>query len=502
MKYESIIEAIKHYAGTQPDALAVCEMNKSVTYAQYWDGIAKTAAALADAGLQKGDHVLLRNFQNIDYLTAFSALQYMGALPIPIEKSINEERMAEIAEKARASVVISNSPVPGLSFISLSGLAEKKDEFPPMKLPMPRSDERSMMLYTTGTTGASKGIIMHHLGDVSISENIIQGTEMKKGNVEIIPMPLNHSFALRRYQSDMVNGGTACLMNGIAFIGVLWKMIAKYGATSMAIAPAALSVIFKLSDDKIAEYDGQFDYIQVGSAPLPEADKQRLLRLLPHTRLYNFYGSTEAGCACILNFNSGDDRSGCIGRPTVNSKIRFTDENGREMPHTDKEHPGLLSWGGPIVMECYYKDPAETARTLQNGYIRTNDMAWLDEEGRCILIGRADDIINSGGNKIAPSEIEKIADSFPGVCGRVCSSVKDSLLGEAPVLVVVPKKDGYDKAGLLRFLSERIEGYKLPRALVEAESLPRTFNGKILRRQVKETLAEKGVKPGDGIGAE
>ncbi|PWM36076.1 MAG: long-chain fatty acid--CoA ligase [Clostridiales bacterium] len=502
MKYESIIEAIKHYAGTQPDALAVCEMNKSVTYAQYWDGIAKTAAALVDAGLQKGDHVLLRNFQNIDYLTAFSALQYMGALPIPIEKSINEERMAEIAEKARASVVISNSPVPGLSFISLSGLAEKKDEFPPMKLPMPRSDERSMMLYTTGTTGASKGIIMHHLGDVSISENIIQGTEMKKGNVEIIPMPLNHSFALRRYQSDMVNGGTACLMNGIAFIGVLWKMIAKYGATSMAIAPAALSVIFKLSDDKIAEYDGQFDYIQVGSAPLPEADKQRLLRLLPHTRLYNFYGSTEAGCACILNFNSGDDRSGCIGRPTVNSKIRFTDENGREMPHTDKEHPGLLSWGGPIVMECYYKDPAETARTLQNGYIRTNDMAWLDEEGRCILIGRADDIINSGGNKIAPSEIEKIADSFPGVCESVCSSVKDSLLGEAPVLVVVPKKDGYDKAGLLRFLSERIEGYKLPRALVEAESLPRTFNGKILRRQAKETLAEKGVKPGDGIGAE
>ena len=129
-------------------------------------------------------------------------------------------------------------------------------------------------------------------------------------------------------------------------------------------------------------------------------------------------------------------------------------------------------------------------------------MAWLDEEGRCILIGRADDIINSGGNKIAPSEIEKIADSFPGVCESVCSSVKDSLLGEVPVLVVVPKKDGYDKAGLLRFLSERIEGYKLPRALVEAESLPRTFNGKILRRQVKETLAEKGVKPGDGIGAE
>ena len=116
-------------------------------------------------------------------------------------------------------------------------------------------------------------------------------------------MPLNHSFGIRRYQSDMVNGGTVCLLNGMAMIGNLWKMLERYHASSMAISPATLGMIFHLSDEQIAEYAGQIEYIQIGSAPLPETDKEKLLRCLPNTRLYNFYGSSEAGCSCILEFS-------------------------------------------------------------------------------------------------------------------------------------------------------------------------------------------------------
>lgn len=155
-------------------------------------------------------------------------------------------------------------------------------------------------------------------------------------------MPLNHSFGIRRYQSDMISGGTVCLMNGMAMIGNLWKMLEQYHATSMAISPATLGMIFHLSDDRIAGYADQIDYIQVGSAPLPETDKEKLLRYLPRTRLYNFYGSSEAGCSCILEF-SRQNKNGCIGYPTVNSLVRFIDEEGNIIENGSEKQPALLA---------------------------------------------------------------------------------------------------------------------------------------------------------------
>jgi len=135
-------------------------------------------------------------------------------------------------------------------------------------------------------------------------------------------------------------------MDGMVFIGTLWKLIEKYGVTSMAISPASLGMIFHLSDDRIADYADQLDYIQIGSAPLAESDKEKLLKLLPHTRLYNFYGSSEAGCACILEFSGNGNKTGCIGRPTVNSVVRFSDDEGNVVTNGSPESPALLSWGG------------------------------------------------------------------------------------------------------------------------------------------------------------
>lgn len=348
-----------------------------------------------------------------------------------------------------------------------------------------------MLLFTTGTTGSSKGVVMLHRGEVGIAGNVIEGTSMKKGNVEIIPMPLNHSFGIRRYQSDMVNGGTVCLMDGMVFIGTLWKLVEKYGATSMAISPASLGMIFHLSDERIADYADQLDYIQIGSAPLAEADKEKLLRLLPDTRLYNFYGSSEAGCACILEFSGNGNKTGCIGRPTVNSIVRFTDDAGNVVENGSPEAPALLSWGGSIVMEGYYNDPDLTAETLVGGYVRTKDLAYLDEDGDCILVGRADDVINYGGSKISPAEIENLALGYEYIDDVAFTSISDPITGELPVILVI-QKDGYDEAEFEQFLKDRLESYKLPRKYIYVDNIPKTFKGSVLRKEVRK-LAEQNV---------
>lgn len=488
---DTILHYIQGYAQSQPDALAVCELRKSLTYAEYWSSIRKAATALQSMGISSGDHVMLRCTQNIDYLVVFSALQYMKALVVPIEKTTSAERAVEIGGRVDASCLITDKAVDGIDCIRLKDVTEcmKNSEKAEMKLP--GESDRSMLLFTTGTTGSSKGVVMTHRGDVGIAGNVIEGTAMKKGNVEIIPMPLNHSFGIRRYQSDMVNGGTVCLMDGMVFIGTLWKLIEKYGATSMAISPASLGMIFHLSDERIADYAGQLDYIQIGSAPLAESDKEKLLRLLPETRLYNFYGSSEAGCACILEFSGNGNKTGCIGRPTVNSVVRFTDDDGNVVENGSPESPALLSWGGSIVMEGYYNDPELTADTVVDGYVRTKDLAYLDEDGDCILVGRADDVINYGGSKISPAEIEDCALGYEYIDDVAYSSVTDPITGELPVILVV-KRDDYDEAGFESFLADRLESYKLPRKYIYVESIPKTFKGSVLRKEVRK-IAEQNM---------
>lgn len=488
---DTILHYIQKYAQTQPDTMAVCELRKSVTYKEYWSSIRKTAGVLMGMGIRKGDHVMLRCTQNIDYLTVFSALQYMQALVIPVEKSTSVERVLEIGGRVDSECLISDKEADGISSIKIKDIIARAKNADEADLELPGENDRSMLLFTTGTTGSSKGVVMLHRGDVGIAGNVIEGTSMKKGNVEIIPMPLNHSFGIRRYQSDMVNGGTVCLMDGMVFIGTLWKLVEKYGATSMAISPASLGMIFHLSDERIADYADQLDYIQIGSAPLAEADKEKLLRLLPDTRLYNFYGSSEAGCACILEFSGNGNKTGCIGRPTVNSIVRFTDDAGNVVENGSPEAPALLSWGGSIVMEGYYNDPDLTAETLVGGYVRTKDLAYLDEDGDCILVGRADDVINYGGSKISPAEIENLALGYEYIDDVAFTSISDPITGELPVILVI-QKDGYDEAEFERFLTDRLESYKLPRKYIYVDNIPKTFKGSVLRKEVRK-LAEQNA---------
>lgn len=488
---DTILHYIQKYAQTQPDTMAVCELRKSVTYKEYWSSIRKTAGVLMGMGIRKGDHVMLRCTQNIDYLTVFSALQYMQALVIPVEKSTSVERVLEIGGRVDSECLISDKEADGISSIKIKDIIARAKDADEADLELPGENDRSMLLFTTGTTGSSKGVVMLHRGDVGIAGNVIEGTSMKKGNVEIIPMPLNYSFGIRRYQSDMVNGGTVCLMDGMVFIGTLWKLVEKYGATSMAISPASLGMIFHLSDERIADYADQLDYIQIGSAPLAEADKEKLLRLLPDTRLYNFYGSSEAGCACILEFSGNGNKTGCIGRPTVNSIVRFTDDAGNVVENGSPEAPALLSWGGSIVMEGYYNDPDLTAETLVGGYVRTKDLAYLDEDGDCILVGRADDVINYGGSKISPAEIENLALGYEYIDDVAFTSISDPITGELPVILVI-QKDGYDEAEFERFLTDRLESYKLPRKYIYVDNIPKTFKGSVLRKEVRK-LAEQNA---------
>lgn len=480
-KLNSIVEAVAYYAKNQPEKFCIADGKRQLNYEEYFRNITGYAKHLKQLGVSQGDCVVVRNSQNIDFVVTGLAIQLLGGIFVPLEKNIVSNRIMEIYEMvdAKGYIAAKEDEVPGF-FEDIKKVSEYQDEVADFEsFTYPQAMDTAEILFTTGTTGVSKGIELTHGNNVAVAENVIDGVEMKKDNVEMIPVPLSHSHGLRRYYANMLNGSSVVLLDGVVFTAKVFSGIEKYGVTSMDLVPAALATIFQLSGDKIGDYKQQIEYIQLGSAPIPEKDKDTLRRLFPDARLYNFYGSTESGCSSILDFNKVRDDKNCIGRPTCHARFAFMDGEGKPIEAT-KENPGLLACAGEMNMVGYYKAEQLTKETIKDGYILSQDMSYMDENGMIYLLGRQGDVISSGGNKIAPGEIEDVTYEFAGVLECACVPTPHPILGQEPKLFVVMEKDvEYNEEAIHQHLKERLENYKVPKLIVQLDKLPRTYNGKI-----------------------
>ncbi len=481
----TILQSIRQFAIETPDKLAVIDPSMELTYSEYWAKICGAASYLKSIGVERNEYVILKNSQNVEYLVMCHGIQLSGAICIPLEKSVNEGRVFEIIRDTSATKFFGDILIEGCEcYSSADAFAYEEGS---KEWDMPDVEADAMILFTTGTTVKSKGIVIKYGAEYAVAENVMYGVEMKKENVEIIPMPMNHSFSLRRYFANMINGSTAIIIDGVFFVKILFQMIEKYHATSLAMAPAAISIVFKLTRNRIGRYADQLDYIQLGSAPLPEGDKEHLLSLLPNIRLYNLYGSTELGVSCALNFNSEDNQPSCIGYPTKNSIFKIIDEDGNEKPHATAEDPGFLSYTGTMKMKEYFREPELTQATLIDGWLQSSDLGYCDDKGRIFMLGRADDVIITGGNKVSPLEVEEVAKQFAGVHDCICKGREDALIGAVPVLYIVVDDD-FQISKLEEHMMNALEDFKRPRSIHRVESVPRTYNGKIDRKTVIDKI--------------
>lgn len=490
MFYPSIVENLARNSLSTPDRLCLADNNKSYTYSEVWARILGLSAELSRLGAGEGDCIVVECNQSAEYMIAEFAAHLIGAVFVPLEKNVALGRTLEIARETEAVIYISEKPVTELSDIPFLDIrtagdfaADCAEEL--SEVSFPAGDEVSEILFSTGTTGKSKGIVLTHRNDIAIAENVCTGVKMKPENVELIPMPTSHSHGLRRTYANLANGSSVVFVDNLMLLKKVFGMMDEYHVTSMDLSPSMLNIIFKLGKDKLGDYADVLDYIQLGSAPLSEEDKNHLSRLLPKTRLYNFYGSTEAGCSCLMDFNEAHKPKGCIGRPAVNAVFKIVDENRREIV-SSPDNLGFLASAGPINMKEYYKAPGLTAEAMPDGdYIYTKDLGYIDEDGYVYMLGRKDDVINFGGVKISPEEIESQVLKNPIVADCACIPVKDALTGQAPKLYVVLEAGSeYDQREFKRFLSEVIDSNKQPSRIELIGEIPRTFNGKIRRKEL------------------
>ncbi len=493
---QSIVEAVAAHARALPEKFCIADSRRELSYRGYWECISGYAAHLRDLGVGVGDRVVVRNGQNLDTVTAGLAIQLLGAVFVPVEKNAADTRILEIIEAVEACCYIAAKPMElSCPWEKLGDVLSFRDESADFEtFPYPGGADTAEILFTTGTTGKSKGIELTHRNVVAVAENVIDGVEMKKDNVEVIPVPLSHSHGLRRYYGNMLNGSSVIILDGVIFYKKLFERMETFHATAMDLVPTALSALFRLSGDRLGDYRDQLEYVQLGSAPIPQQDREHLCRLLPNTRLYNFYGTTESGCSCILDFNAMKDKKNCIGRPTCNAHFIFTDEEGQKIEATE-ERPGFLACAGDMNMKGYYQSPQLNAETIRNGYIQTKDLSYMGEDGLIYMLGRQDDVIVTGGSKVAPDEIEDAAMQFPGIADCGCIPVDHPLLGKEPKLFVSMERGAaFDPAAIFQFLKDRLEAYKVPKQIEQMDEIPRTYNGKLQRKKLLELEAARAAE--------
>ena len=481
--YKSIADAVAKHAADRPDKLAIADGTGAYSYKELYDQSIRAAAALQGRGIGRGDVVVVECTQDRVFLQLDLACELAGAVFVPVEEDVQAARLLEICEAARAAIVIADrQDVPACPRIEPRELTEGVGgrSLTPTAA---EGEAAAEILFSTGTTGKPKGVVLSNRANVAVAENIIYGTEMSEDAVELIPLPLSHSHGLRTCYAHLVNGSTAVIARGVGNLGAYFELLGKYGVNALDLAPTMAKVLLQIGRQGLHEYRAQIEYIELGTAVLDEDVKTELKKCFQGARIYNFYGSTEAGRSCILNINR-EDFVNCVGYPSRHASFVITDAK-RQVIDSSEEHMGLLAVRGEMMMDGYLNSPELTKETMEGDLLYTSDMGYIDGDGRVYVVGRADDIINYNGIKIAPAEIERVAGNYAGIKDCVCVGVEDRVCGHIPKLYVELSAEAIDMRQFKDYLRQNLEASRIPAAVEVLDEIPRSPNGKVLRGELK-----------------
>ena len=257
-----------------------------------------------------------------------------------------------------------------------------------------------------------------------------------------------------------------------------------YNATSLYLPPAGIRYILTLAAKELAKFNDQLDFIYSSSSTLPGCDKEKLIDLLPDVRKFDAYGSSEVGAVCYIDYNAVRADGRCVGKPNPGVEIFIVDDNYNRI-ESSPENPGIIAIKSNTITAGYWNEPELTAQTIKNGVIYMSDIGYLDNNGYLYLVGRRDDVINIGGFKVAPTEVEEVALRMPMVADCACVPYDDENLGKV-LKLFVRLNEGYilDSEEIARNLEKQLEAYKVPKYIEAIDAIPKTYNGKIDRKKL------------------
>lgn len=484
-----------------PDKTALTHVGEAGTrrhtHAQLADGIARQAAALAKRGIARGDRVALLSPNSDRLVCTMLACWWLGAIACPLNIRWSTPELAFALEDSEASLLLVDeslaAQVPGgaPATLHLSAFEEEGARLAPLPDTRTSGDALAAILYTGGTTGRSKGVMLSHANFWSAS--MTRGAELNNApdSVSLLVAPLFHVAGLGRLVGQLIVGGSCVTMAQFRPASVI-EAIAAHGISDIMVVPSMLQ---SLLDDPAftPERVRSLDRIAFGAAPMPPDLLDRALAAWAHAEFFQAYGLTEtAGAVCInLPANHRPEaralgRLNSVGRAGLGAEIIVADESGRELPCGEV---GEVLTRGPMVMQGYWRNPEATAAAFRDGWFRTGDAGRMLPDGHLFIVDRLKDMIISGGENVYCAEVEAALRRHPQVANAAVIGVPDVRWGEAVHAVVVTGGDASITVDELRaWCRERLAGYKCPRGISFVPDLPMSAAGKVLKNVLRERV--------------
>lgn len=462
------------------------------------------AAVLRDFGVKTGDRVAVMMPNSPEVESAFQAIWMLGAVIVPITPQLVAREVGYILEDGGAHVVLTSTTLAArvreacatasaVRHLLVFGPSEVEGAIdiaaqvasaPAMdSMVLRAADDLALLLYTSGTTGHPKGVMLTHGNLLSGVDAVVQKSPGIPRETLLQPLPLSHIYGVIVMNASNAWGWTTILMPHFETRHAL-QLIERYKVTRLSAIPTMLVYLINSPDRE--KYDtSSLVRVTSGGAPLTEAVRTEFERLY-HCDVHQGYGMSETA-AIATGYAYGEPyRPGSAGKALPGIEVQVRDLQGRKL------RPG--EWGeiairGPVIMKGYWNSPGATRTALVDGWLLTGDIGYVDADDFVYITDRRKDLIIKGGENIASKEVEDALQSHPAVAEVAVVGIPDETHGENICAVIVVKPGSHVSAEeLLEHAGRSITKFKLPARIVFVDALPKSPVGKILKREIRKQI--------------
>ncbi len=499
---QNLARLAEHSFETRGDHPALLFEGRWHSSTELFERARRLAGGLIGLGISPGDRVVVTMANCPEVGIVYNALWRAGAVVTPAMFLLPREELAHVIGNSQATAVVTTPEfvdkvleavegIDSVRFVISSGdvaadviSLASLEEAEPASIVERNPDELAALLYTGGTTGRAKGVMLSH-ANLYYSGQAAQASAHVPGvNRALGTLPLSHAYGILVTIAGMHSPeqGFAVLLRWFdpqAFLA----LIEEHGIQIAAVVPSMLQILLA---SPLEEHDlSSLRFVTSGGAPLAPEIETEFCRRVPSVSIRQGYGLTET--AALISSNPvGQEKPGSVGRPVPGCTVRILDDDGNEVPRGE---PGEICASSPGVMRGYWQSPDATSEALRDGLLHTGDIGYMDEDGYLFVVDRKKDLIIRGGFNVYPRDVEDALVEHPAVALAGVVGRPDAKHGEEVVAFVsLHPNASLSSEELIGWAKERIGGYKYPRELEIVDAVPLTPVGKIDRKALREKI--------------
>lgn len=467
--------SVKNYP--QKQALIINE--KTYTYKELYNLVSSFSSSISHYPKKS---VITMIFENsLEFLVSYLGILNSDCIAHLVSPSISEHNFVDQINSAQPKIIVTSKEI--IQKINKMENKIEKFEFSEMLTKhgdhttdrKPICDDLAYLIYTSGTTSNPKGVGISHSNALFTTKNIVNILKYSNSDVDVVPLPLSHSFGLGCLHAMLFVGSTLILHKNTVDLDKILDSIQSHNATTFAAVPTTLTKLLKEHSSKLITSSSTLRLIVTNSTSISKETVTQYFHLLKKGKLATYYGLTEASRSTFMIFDKLNGKEESVGLPAPEVQIKLIDANN------ERSSEGIICIKGKNVIKEYWNN-VDANKNIVDGWLKTGDVGYTDSDGFLYLKGRIDYVINIGGEKVMPEEIESVVKVLPGVDDAMAIGIKHDFLGQAVKLFVQKSNNStIEKSDIISHCLRNLERYKVPIQIEFVKEFPRNEYGKIKR---------------------